>query len=221
MPVICHEEAEADHEDGGAQEGFAQHLLDALPATGLLLAERGGDVVEFGGDVCVRVDLLEHRASLVTTAPHHVPAGGIGQPGQQQQQQQQDENPWDGGHSEHPAPALGAGQRPGDPVPQDDAGHGRDLVQHQQRAADRGGGGLGDDTGTTTTETPIVRPSSGRATISDDTGQASADSRENAAKVPATSTIDFLRPIRLASAPPNSAPTTSPTTTAVVTSSCC
>ena len=76
------------------------------------------------------------------------------------------------------------------------------------------------NTGTTTTDTPMVRPSRSRATISEGTLQANADSSENRANVPATRTIDRFRPIRFASAPPNSAPNTSPTTTAVVTSCC-
>ena len=67
---------------------------------------------------------------------------------------------------------------------------------------------------------PIVRPSRNRAPIRVGTENARADSSENAAKVAATSTIDRLRPIRLASAPPPTAPSTSPMTTAVVTSCC-
>ena len=73
------------------------------------------------------------------------------------------------------------------------------------------------NTGATTTETPMVRPSSSRATISDGTLQASPLSSENSAKVAATPTITGLRPSRLANVPPSSAPAISPITTAVVT----
>ena len=66
----------------------------------------------------------------------------------------------------------------------------------------------------------MVRPSSSRATSSVGTETASAESSENTPNPMATSIIDRLRPIRLASRPPTSAPAISPITTAVVTSSC-
>ena len=50
------------------------------------------------------------------------------------------------------------------------------------------------NTGATTTDTPMVRPSSSRATTSDGTLQASPLSSENSAKVAATPTITGLRP---------------------------
>ena len=75
------------------------------------------------------------------------------------------------------------------------------------------------NTGATTMDTPTVTPSSSRAASSVGTENARPDSSENTPNPSATSSIDALRPIRLASAPPPSAPTICPTTTAVVTSS--
>ncbi|BCW36259.1 hypothetical protein StoSoilA2_23150 [Arthrobacter sp. StoSoilA2] len=76
------------------------------------------------------------------------------------------------------------------------------------------------NTGTTTTEMPMVRPSSSRAMSSVGTSLDMALSTAKSAYPIARPTMHALRPTRLDSQPPTRAPSTSPATTAVVTSSC-
>ena len=66
----------------------------------------------------------------------------------------------------------------------------------------------------------MVIPSSSRAVSSSGIDSDAAASSANTAYPPATSIIDFLRPIALASTPPDSAPQICPITTVVVSSSC-
>lgn len=150
MPVIWTKNPRPIDEDGGAEVGAGEHLAQALRQ-----AQCGSHVqlvlqlVELARDVGGRVDLGHDPLGLGASALHDVPAGGVGEA----QQQERDDHSGDGSEAEQPAPGLtraglgcsadDLGEHHRDDVAEDDAGHRRDLVEHEQGTPDGGGSGLG------------------------------------------------------------------------------
>ena len=102
-----------------------------------LAGEIYGHVVEFGIDVMVRrpVDAPHGGARLRAAAPHHQPARAR----RHQQNAGAEGEGGDRAQAEHPAPPAGIGEGVIDEVGGENPNRHRELVQRDERAADRGG----------------------------------------------------------------------------------